>query len=112
MNKFILALLVLAGVAGDATAETKQNVAAVNPPAYQLTNRGTVLDVIDSEMYTYLQVSSEAGAVWLAAYKSDIAKGDTVRYSKGVMMRNFQSKSIKRTFDKIIFVDSVMVVKE
>jgi len=112
MSKYILAVLVLAAVAGDASAEPKQNVVAVNPPAYQLTNTGTVLAVIDSDMYTYLQVSSEAGAVWLAAYKSDIAKGNTVRYTTGVMMSNFQSKSIKRTFDKIIFVDSVMVVKE
>lgn len=112
MTRYILSLLVLAVIAGDAGAETRQNVAAVNPPAYQLANKGTVLDVIDSDMYTYLQVSSEAGAVWLAAYKSDIVKGDTIRYSTGVTMRNFQSKSIKRTFDKIIFVDSVMAVKQ
>ena len=112
MTKYFLSLLVLAVIAAGAKAETRQNVAAVNPPAYQLINKGKVLDVIDSDMYTYLQVSSETGAIWLAAYKSDIVKGDTVRYSTGVMMKNFQSKSIKRTFDKIIFVDSVMAVKK
>jgi hypothetical protein len=102
----------MAVIFGNANAGNMQNISAITQPAYKLTNKGTVLAVIDSEMYTYLQVSSETGTVWLATYKNDIAKGDTVRYSKGVVMRNFQSQSIKRTFDTIIFVDSVIAVKK
>jgi hypothetical protein len=112
MNKIIIVIWVLAAISGNANADNRRNIAATTPPAYQLTNTGTVLEVIDSEMYTYLQVSSEAGAIWLATYKTDIAKGDTVRYSKGVVMRNFQSQSIKRTFDTIMFVDSVIAAKK
>jgi hypothetical protein len=112
MMKIIIVFWVLAAIYGNANADSRQNYSATTQPAYQLTNTGTVLAVIDSKMYTYLQVSSATGAVWLAAYKNDIAKGDTVRYSKGVVMRNFQSKSIERTFDTIIFVDSVIAVKK
>jgi hypothetical protein len=112
MMKIIFVFGVLAAISGNANADNGQNISATTRPAYQLANTGTVLEVINSEMYTYLQVSSEAGAVWLAAYKNDIAKGDTVRYSKGVVMRNFQSKSIKHTFDTIIFVDSVIAVNK
>lgn len=112
MKKFTFALLALATFAGPAIAEPKQNASAANPHASQLTNSGTVLDVIDSTTYTYMQVSSDAGAIWLAAYRNDIAKGDTVNYSKGVVMTNFHSKSLNRTFDKIVFVDAVIPAKK
>jgi hypothetical protein len=110
MKNSIIVLLTLAAFSGTAIAESKQNTVA-NPRAGQLTNKGTVLEVIDSTMYTYLRVSSNTGPIWLAAYKNDIAKGDTINYSGGVEMRNFESKSINRTFDKIIFVDAVAPVK-
>jgi hypothetical protein len=103
--------LALLSVGGSAVAETKPPSAVAKPPVQQLTRRGVVQDVIDSPMYTYLLVAGDAGPVWLAAYKNDIAKGATVRYSDGVVMRSFYSKSIKKTFDKIIFVDSVVSLK-
>lgn len=112
MKKIIFALLALAAFAGTAIAETRQNAAAAGLHASQLTNTGTVLDVIDSSMYTYLQVSSDTGAVWLAAYRNDMSKGDTVSYSRGVMMTNFRSKALNRTFDKIIFVDAVVPIRK
>lgn len=112
MKKVIFALLALAAIAGSAIAETKQNAAVANPHASQPTNKGTVLDVIDSSKYTYLQVSGDTGTVWLAAYRNDISKGDTVSYSSGVVMNNFHSKSLNRTFDKIIFVDAVVPEKK
>lgn len=82
-----------------------------HPPAIpadtNLVNSGEVLEVIDSPMYTYLQVTSDKGPLWLAAFKTDIAKGAAVRYSSGVAMSGFYSKSLDRTFDTIVFVDSL-----
>jgi hypothetical protein len=112
MMKNIIVVLLLAMISGNASADDRQNISATPRPAYQLTNTGTVLEVIDSEIYTYLHVTSETDPIWLATYKNDIAKGDTVRYSKGIAMRNFQSQSIKRTIDTIIVVDSVVAVKK
>ncbi len=81
------------------------------PAEIQLSNNGKVLDVLDSDMYTYLQVTSEKGPLWLAAYKTSVAKGAIVRYSNGIMMSKFYSKALKRTFDLIVFVDRLEVVK-
>lgn len=87
-----------------------------HPPAIpadtNLVNSGEVLEVIDSPMYTYLQVTSDKGPLWLAAFKTDIAKGATVRYSSGVVMPKFYSKSLDRTFDTIVFVDSIAPEKK
>ncbi|MBU0620974.1 MAG: hypothetical protein KJ795_03910 [Gammaproteobacteria bacterium] len=81
------------------------------PSDTNLVNRGKVLEVIDSPMYTYVRVSTPKGSTWLAAYKTEIAKGATVKYSGGIAMPNFHSKSINRTFDMIVFVDSLEQVK-
>lgn len=115
MKKTVIALLASVAVAGAAVAEPQQNVPntdTVSPAPSQFANKGTVLEVIESPMYTYLQVSSDAGPVWLAAYRNGITKGDTVSYPDGVVMRNFYSKSLNRTFEKIIFVDAVAAEKK
>lgn len=82
------------------------------PSDTKLVNSGKVLEVIQSSYYTYLRVSGKKGPVWLAAYKIDIAKGTEIDYSDGVEMSGFHSKSLNRTFDAIIFVDSVVPKKK
>lgn len=76
-----------------------------------VTNDGKVLEVLDSDMYTFLKVTSEKGPVWLAAYKTNVSKGANVKYSDGIAMTRFYSKSLKRTFDLIIFVDRLELAK-
>ena len=85
---------------------------ALDPAQAKQTGRGKVLEVIDSPKYTYLRISGENGPQWLAAYKTDITKGSTVKYFGGVAMPNFYSKSLDRTFDLIIFVESMELVME
>jgi hypothetical protein len=77
----------------------------------QFGNEGEVLEVLDSEIYTYLQVTTEKGPLWLAAYKTDIPRGATIRYPTGILVSNFRSNSLKRSFKVIVFVDRVKLVK-
>jgi hypothetical protein len=81
------------------------------PADTQLVNNGKVLEVLDTDMYTYLQVTTEKGPLWIAAYKTNVTKGSTVKYSNGVAMSRFFSKALNRTFDVIVFVDSLELVK-
>jgi hypothetical protein len=76
-----------------------------------LVNSGKVLDVLSADKYTYLQVTTEKGPLWIAVYKTEVAKGATVQYSNGVVMSRFYSKSLNRTFDLIVFVDRLELVK-
>jgi hypothetical protein len=135
LNKFLLiiALASVAGLAVGATSGTedpKQAEATSLQPANKAmevvspehpaaastdpkrTNSGKVLEVIDSPMYTYLKVTSDKGSLWLAAYKTDITKGATIKYTGGVVMQNFYSKALNRTFDSIIFVEGLELVME
>lgn len=130
--KIIFTLLALAALAGTAVAASQQDAGAAKPTAasphaampaghmpitaasvtIQLTRKGKVLEVIDSPMYTYVHVTGDKSQIWLAAYKTDIAKDDIVNYSDGVAMSNFYSKSLNRTFDTIVFVDQVVPEKK
>lgn len=111
--KTIFALLALAAVANTAIAAPQQSADTVKPSAAsQYPNSGKVLEVIDTAMYTYLQVTGDNGPVWIAASKTSIAKGATISYSNGPVMSNFHSKTLNRTFDSIIFVDKVVQAKK
>lgn len=77
----------------------------------QYPNSGKVLEMIDTDMYTYIQVSNKGADVWLAASKTKVAKGATINYGTGAVMTNFHSKALNRTFPQITFIDKVEVVK-
>ncbi len=79
--------------------------------ASQYPNKGKVLEVFDASIYTYMQVSTDKGTIWLAASKTSVPKGATISFPDGAEMTNFTSKSLNRTFDKIIFLDKVKVEK-
>jgi hypothetical protein len=72
-----------------------------------LPNAGTVIEIIQTSAYSYLKVDGMAGARWLAAPKDDYSIGDTLHYSRGLTMTNFYSRSLKRTFDEILFVEKI-----
>jgi hypothetical protein len=80
--------------------------------ANQYPNTGKVLETMDASIYTYIQVSTAKGNVWLAASKTSVPKGATISYPDGAVMTNFTSKALNRTFDSIIFVDKVKVEKK
>ena len=73
---------------------------------------GRVLRAVDSNNYTYLQVTVEGGSRWLAAPKAVFPKNAVIRYGDGALMRNFYSKVLKHTFAEILFVGNVQVIRE
>lgn len=108
---FMLLALAMVAVTGTVGAAPQSNVIQL-AAASQYPNSGKVLDVIETSMYTYIQVATDKGAIWLAASKTTIAKGVTIGYGNGAVMTNFYSKSLNKTFDTIIFLDKVEVLKK
>jgi len=111
--KTIFTLLALLAIAGTAVAAPESNAPdAKSAASSKYPNKGKVVDVIDTSMYTYLQVAGDSGTIWLAASKTKVAKGANIGYGGGATMKNFHSKSLNRTFDTIIFLDKVEVLKK
>jgi hypothetical protein len=69
-------------------------------------NTGKVLQAQDGGGYTYAEVQTAAGQkVWIAGSQIDAKPGTEVQWGNFALMRNFQAKSIGKTFPEILFVD-------
>ena len=74
---------------------------SAEPPAAVL--KGEVLEVKDVESYTYLRLKTGDGEMWAAVGKAPVKKGANVTIENVMVMNNFESKALKRTFQKITF---------
>lgn len=64
---------------------------------------GEVLEVLDVDIYTYVRLKTKDGETWAAVQKAPLKKGATITIQNPMTMRNFESKSLKRTFPSIVF---------
>ena len=78
-----------------------ENAAPV-PPADSVV-KGEVLEVKDVEGYTYLRLKTKDGETWAAVGTAPIKKGAEVTIENVMVMSDFESKSLKKTFPKILF---------
>ncbi|GFO70669.1 hypothetical protein GMLC_42480 [Geomonas limicola] len=72
-------------------------------------HKGKVTETMDSGGYTYVQVEENGQKVWVAVMQTKVKVGDTVEFPDSPPMINFQSKTLKRTFEKIIFAPGIKV---
>ena len=114
---FAFVVLVMAGCApapapaasASAQAPAVQPVAATMPqavpPAAGSPDRlsGAVLETLDSGGYTYLKIATEKGEVWAAVKQAKIKAGENATVLGSLWMDNFESKTLDRKFDRILF---------
>ena len=74
-------------------------------------HKGKVLSTKDAAGYTYLEVEENGQKLWVAVMQTKVNVGDVVEFPDSPPMVNFQSKSLNRTFDKIIFAPGVRIAK-
>lgn len=65
--------------------------------------KGEVLEVKTVESYSYLRLKTVDGEVWAAVGKAPVKQGAKVTIENVMVMNNFESKALKRKFDKIVF---------
>ncbi|HET7060748.1 MAG TPA: NrfJ-related protein [Nitrosospira sp.] len=82
------------------------SAATANIPA----NEGKVLATLDAPGYTYMELANTEKRFWIAAPTTRVKVGDRVRFDQSLVMKNFNSKTLNRTFDQIIFVNSATVI--
>jgi len=90
----------LAALNGDAQA-FKSSAPASNSASQALT--GKILETMDAGGYTYMKIDTGATQPWVAIPQSQVKVGDEVTYQPGMVMNNFSSKTLNRTFESIVF---------
>ncbi len=65
---------------------------------------GTVEETLDASDYTYMRLKTNGGGeTWAAITKAKIQKGDHVTVVNAMSMDGFESKTLNRKFDHIVF---------
>jgi hypothetical protein len=81
--------------------DSKRSGTAAEPSGEAVT--GTVLETMDSGGYTYIRLRTASGEVWAAINQAKVQKGQALTVGSPIMMQNFESKTLHRQFDKILF---------
>ena len=116
MKRLITGIIVMVVIAGAAVLLVMQNhkVAhsakmenSVASPTKSMPSAGSlsgkVLETMDSGGYTYVLLDTAAGEKWVAAPKTVVTVGQTATFAPGMVMRNFKSETLNRTFDEVVF---------
>ncbi|MEO8586884.1 MAG: nucleotide-binding protein [Acidobacteriota bacterium] len=65
---------------------------------------GIVEETLDASDYTYMRLKTESGGeTWAAITKAKVQKGDRVTVVNAMAMDGFESKTLNRKFDHIVF---------
>lgn len=64
---------------------------------------GEVMEVKNVDSYTYLRLKTKDGETWVAVSTAAVKKGATVTIENTMVMNNFESKTLKKTFPTIVF---------
>lgn len=64
---------------------------------------GKVLEVRNVESYTYLRLRTKDGETWAAVARAPVKDGAQVTIENTMVMTNFESKTLNKKFDRIIF---------
>lgn len=73
----------------------------------QMQNQGRVVQVLQAGTYTYIEALVGNGEkIWMAGAHLDAKPGDPIQWGNASTMRNYQSKTLNRTFEALLFVEA------
>lgn len=70
--------------------------------------RVKVIEVIEVASYTYLLVKEKKTEFWIATATMSAEPGESYKYRGGILMSEFYSEELDRTFEEVIFLDELL----
>ena len=80
-------------------AEDKPATSQPGPGVVQ----GEVLEIQNVANFTYLRLKTQDGEIWAAVINAPVKQGAKVTIENAIVMKNFESKALKKTFPSIVF---------
>lgn len=88
---------------GDARAASKAPATTAAAAADPTAVSGTVLETMNGGAYTYVRLKTANGEAWAAVNQTTLARGAEITIGNAMWMENFESKTLNRKFDHILF---------
>src|ERR1035437_8660224 len=105
-----LVVVLLSGCAGTATvtqpaaqSAPPQLDAAKQPRPEAIPLEGKVVETMNAGGYTYISLEKDGKKGWVAVPGAEVAVGQEIKVKPGTEMGLFSSRTLKRSFDNIIF---------
>lgn len=96
-----------------ATPQEQPKPQPAKAPEKMVPITGKIVQTISSGGYAYVFVKQKNGKkIWVAIPEMKVTVGEEVSFEPGMEMNNFQSTTLKRTFDKIIFSGGPVAAKK
>ncbi len=114
MKRFSVAVAVgvavLIGIGGckSAKQEAPAPVSQEQQPQIGDAISGKIVETMNSGGYTYVCLEKNGKKTWVAMPETKVKVGQEVTCQPGMTMPNFTSKTLKRTFDSIVFSGGLM----
>ncbi len=91
----------------------EQSNAKAEAAEAEMKMEATVLSMLNSEGYSYIEVQLIDGVAWFAVPNANLklVKGDRIRFGNGLLMPNFYSKQLQRSFKILLFMEKVEKVE-
>ncbi|MBK5256614.1 MAG: nucleotide-binding protein, partial [Vicinamibacteria bacterium] len=64
---------------------------------------GAVLETMNAGPYTYVRLNTADGEIWAAVNEAALAPGAEITIGNAMWMEKFESKTLNRKFDRILF---------
>jgi len=94
-RKFLTFIIIIISASGFSQVKT------------DLIHKGEVLEVIQVNSYTYLRITENSVEKWLAVPTIVAEVGEDYYYKGGMEMPSFKSNELDRTFDSVLFLQSI-----
>ncbi len=79
----------------------------LSAPSTEQVASGIIKETMNASGYTYMLVSSSGKDIWVAIPETAVKNGAEVTYYEGMEMKEFNSKTLNRTFPSIIFSSGI-----
>lgn len=131
MNRTVLPILAILGLALNITACSEENnedkitpeaevqdtstVGTILPQHVKngaMPKKGKVVKAVHAGGYTYMKVENDGKQFWIAATMLNVRRNDDVTWTDASIMKDFTSSSLRKTFKEILFVSAVSVQNE
>ncbi len=75
-------------------------------------HRVEVLEVLNTDKYSYLNVKEEDQQFWIAIPRKEVTVGDSYFYKGGLLKKHFHSKEYNRVFETVYLVSDVLPIMD
>lgn len=111
--KFLAVLIIILTLS--VGCKDKENYSKIDSPLQTVNNdlhKIVVKEKIDGGAYVYLNVDEGDKNYWMAIATMPIEVGTTYYYNGGMVMKDFISKQLDKTFDYITFAEGVRLTEQ